>query len=155
MSTNRVIVLYSQALMYLGPLLIVAVLIADPRWINHIPELVVMMGAAVIMRGLQIPLSKYSYLTQTGLVALAGSVLVGLPATVLAIGVGTLATDLVWLRKSSQASAVNAGREVVATVAAFGVYAAVVQASGAPPDCISTPCRRSSSTPCPTSSSPA
>ena len=41
-----------------------------------------MLGAAIALRGLQIPLSKYSYLTQTGLVALAGSLLVGLPATV-------------------------------------------------------------------------
>ena len=132
MSTNRVIVLYSQALAYLGPLLILAVLVADPRWTSQIPELVVMMGAAIVMRGLQIPLSKYSYLTQTGLVALAGSLLVGLPANVLAIGVGTAATDLMWLRKSAQASAVNAGREVVATIGAYGVYAAVVRASEAP-----------------------
>ena len=63
MSVNRVIVLYSQVLMYLGPLLIIASLIADRRWTAHIPELVVMLGAAVTMRGLQIPLSKYSYLT--------------------------------------------------------------------------------------------
>jgi methyl-accepting chemotaxis protein len=132
-NTNRVIVLYSQALTYLGPPLVLAVLAADPRWIGQIPELIVMTGAAIALRGLQIPLSKYSYLTQTGLAALAGSLLVGLPATILAIGVSTVATDLVWLRKTGQAAAVNAGREVVATVAAYGVYAAVVRGSGAPP----------------------
>ena len=133
MNTNRVIVLYSQALMYVGPLLVLAVLFADPRWIGQIPEVVVLTGAAITLRGLQIPLSKYSYLTQTGLIALAGSLLVGLPATVLAIGVGTAVTDLAWLRKSGQAALVNSGREVVATVAGYGVYAAVVRASGAPP----------------------
>ena len=133
MSTNRVIVSYSQALMYAGPLLVLAVLLADPRWTGQILELVVLTGAAVTLRGLQIPLSKYSYLTQTGLVALAGSLLVGLPATVFAIGMGTAVTDLIWLRKSGQAAAVNSGREVVATVAAYGVYAAVVRASAAPP----------------------
>ena len=127
MNTNRVIVLYSQALTYLGPPLVLAVLAADPRWIGQIPELIVLTGAGIALRGLQIPLSKYSYLTQTGLAALAGSLLVGLPATVLAIAVSTVATDLVWLRKTGQAAAVNAGREVVATVAAYGVYAAVVQ----------------------------
>ena len=133
-NTNRVIVLYSQALMYLGPVLVLAVLIADPRWLDQIPELIVMIAAAIALRGLQIPLSKYSYLTQTGLVALAGSLVVGLPATARGgVRRGLLVTDLVWLRKSAQAAAVNAGREVIATVAAFGVYAAVVRASGAPP----------------------
>src|SRR5438094_954749 len=36
-----------------------------------------MVTAAIALRGLQIPLSKYSYLTQTGLVGLTGSLLVG------------------------------------------------------------------------------
>ena len=133
MTTNRVIVLYSQALMILGPLLVVGTMIVDPRWIDQIPELVVMLGTAVMLRGLQIPLSKYSYLTQLGLVALAGSLVVGLPATVLAIAISTAGTDLAWLRKSAQAAAVNSGREVVAIVAGYGVYAAVLRASGAPP----------------------
>jgi len=132
-TTNRVIVLYSQALMILGPLLVVGTMIVDPRWIDQIPELVVMLGTAVMLRGLQIPLSKYSYLTQLGLVALAGSLVVGLPATVLAIAISTAGTDLAWLRKSAQAAAVNSGREVVAIVAGYGVYAAVLRASGAPP----------------------
>jgi hypothetical protein len=44
-----------------------------------------LLGAAVALRGLTVPLSKYSYLTQTGQVAPAGSLLVGLPATTLAI----------------------------------------------------------------------
>ena len=133
MNSNRVIVLYSQALMYLGPVLVLAVLVVDPRWVGQLPELIVLIGAAIALRGLQIPLSKYSYLTQTGLVALAGSLVVGLPATVVAIGVSTVITDLAWLRRTAHAAAVHAGREVVATVAAYGVYAAVVHASGAPP----------------------
>src|SRR3989442_596238 len=93
-------------------------------------ELVVLTACCVGLRGAQIPLSKYSYLTQTGLAALTGSLLVGLPATALAIAAGTVCADWAWQRKTPGAAVINAGREVVALVAAFGVYAALVEALG-------------------------
>ena len=52
-----------------------------------VPALVLLLAGGSLLRGLQIPLSKYSYLTQTALVAIAGSLLVGLPATALALAV--------------------------------------------------------------------
>jgi methyl-accepting chemotaxis protein len=110
-----------------------AVLIVDPRWLGQIPELVVLTCAGVVLRGLQIPLSKYSYLTQTGLVAIVGSLVVGLPAAAVAVGVSTLLADTVWLRKATSAALVNSGREVVAAVASYGVYAAIARGSGVAP----------------------
>ena len=133
MTAQRLVVLYSRALVYAGPALLVAVLLADRRWTGQVPELVALLAGGIALRGLQIPLSKYSYLTQTGLVAMAGSLLVGLPATALAVAVSTFAVDWLWLRKAPHAAAVNLGREVVAAVAAYGVYAGLVHASGAPP----------------------
>ena len=133
MTTNRVIVLYSRALTFGGPALLLAVLVADPRWLGQIPALVVLTAAGVVLRGLQIPLSKYSYLTQTGLIAMVGSLAVGLPAATVAVGVSTLITDTMWLRKATSAALVNAGREIITAVAAYGVYAAIVRASAAPP----------------------
>jgi methyl-accepting chemotaxis protein len=130
---NRVIVLYSRVLTYAGPVLMLAVLIVDPRWLGQIPELVVLTCAGVVLRGLQIPLSKYSYLTQTGLVAIVGSLVVGLPAAAVAVGVSTLLADTVWLRKATSAALVNSGREVVAAVASYGVYAAIARGSGVAP----------------------
>jgi methyl-accepting chemotaxis protein len=132
-TTNRLIAVYSRALAYAGPAVVLAVLVADSRWIGQMPQLVILIGGGIALRGLQIPLFKYSYLTQTGLVALAGSLVVGLPAAGLAVAVSTLATDTVWLRKTFRAAAVNMGREAVATIAAYGVYAAIVRASGALP----------------------
>ena len=93
MTIQRFVVLYSQGLAYTGLVLLAAVLAADPRWLHQIPEIIVLLGACVALRGLHIPLSKYSYLTQTGLVALAGSLLVGLPATATAVAGGTLIVD--------------------------------------------------------------
>src|SRR3989454_103817 len=93
-------------------------------------EVLFLTACCVGLRGAPIPLSKYSYLTQPGLVALTGSLLVGLPATALAVAAGTLCADWAWQRKTPSAAVINAGREVVALVAAFGVYAALVAALG-------------------------
>ncbi len=133
MTAQRFVAWYSQGLLYAGPALVVAVLVADPRWTGQLPELVALIAGGIALRGLQIPLSKYSYLTQTGLVALAGSLVIGFPAATLAVAVSTMAVDWLWLRKAPSSAAVNAGREVLAAVAAYGVYAGFVGASNAPP----------------------
>jgi methyl-accepting chemotaxis protein len=127
MSISRFVALYSQALAWIGTALLIAVLIADQRWLGQLPELVVLFGSAVALRGLSVPLSKYSYLTQTALVGLAGSLLVGVPATALAIAAATLVTDSLWQRKPVRVAWINLGREVIALVAAYGVYATVLR----------------------------
>jgi methyl-accepting chemotaxis protein/preprotein translocase subunit YajC len=125
----RLVTLYSRGLAIGGPLVLVAALIADPRWTGQLPETLLMLAVAVALRGAQVPLSKYSYLTQTGLVALAGSLLVGLPATVLALALGVLGADWLWQKKMFRAAVVNLGREVIALVGAYGVYAATLRLS--------------------------
>ncbi len=136
MSVARFVAIYSQALAYVGTAILGAALITDPRWLGQIPEIVVLFGAAVALRGLFVPLSKYSYLTQTALVGLAGSLLVNVPATALAIAGATLVTDALWQRKPWRVAWINLGREVIALVAAYGVYAMVLSwlgMQGAPP----------------------
>ena len=134
MTVQRLVVLYSQGLAYAGLVLLVGVLAADPRWLHQIPEIIVLLGACVALRGLHIPLSKYSYLTQTGLVALTGSLLVGLPAAAIAVAGGTVITDWTWHRKPLWVAWINLGREVIALVAAYGVYAFVLDAADIPPE---------------------
>ncbi len=130
MTSNSLVTVYGRVLRYAGPLVLAAVLIADPRWTREAPSSRhrrrVCGGCCCAV---QLPLSKYAYLTQLGVVALAGSLLVGLPAAALAVAVSTLAgaTGCGWHRKAPSAAAVNAGREVVTVVAAYGVYAALVQ----------------------------
>jgi len=133
-TVQRLVVLYSQGLAYAGLVLLVGVLAADPRWLHQIPEIIVLLGACVALRGLHIPLSKYSYLTQTGLVALTGSLLVGLPAAAIAVAGGTVITDWTWHRKPLWVAWINLGREVIALVAAYGVYAFVLDAADIPPE---------------------
>ena len=62
MRVARFVVLYSQGLAWVGTALLSAVLAADPRWLGQIPEIVVLFGSTVALRGLSVPLSKYSYL---------------------------------------------------------------------------------------------
>ncbi|MGH7568655.1 MAG: methyl-accepting chemotaxis protein [Gemmatimonadales bacterium] len=123
MTIQRFIALYSDGLAYLGTLVLVALLAADPRWTRQVPEILVMAALCVALRGHHVPLSKYSYLTQTGLVALAGGLLVGVPATGWALAAGVFGVDWVWHRKPLRAAWINMGREVITLVAAFGVYA--------------------------------
>ena len=130
MTANRLVVIYSRTLAVAGPIVLVAVLIGDPRWTGQLLDVVGLAVASLLLRGAQVPLSKYSYLTQTGLVALAGSLLVGVPATTLAVACGVLGADWLWQRKMFGAALVNLGREVIALVGAYGVYAATLRVSG-------------------------
>jgi methyl-accepting chemotaxis protein len=127
MNVTRFVALYSQSLAWIGTAVLVTVLAADQRWTGQIPETVILFGCAVALRGLSIPLSKYSYLTQTALVGLAGSLLVGVPATVLAIAAAVLIADSAWQRKPLRVAWINLGREVIALVAAYGVYATALR----------------------------
>jgi len=128
-----VVTIYSRVLAIGGPLLLGGVLMADTRWTGQLAEILVLLSAAVLLRGGQVPLTKYSYLTQTALVALAGSLAVGVPATAIAIAGSALGADWLWQKKRFTAALVNLGREVIALVASFGVYAASVRLSNAAP----------------------
>jgi methyl-accepting chemotaxis protein len=132
MTITRFVAIYSQALAFVGTVILAGVVIADPRWLGQLLLLALLFGSAVALRGLAVPLSKYSYLTQTALVGLAGSLLVGVPATALAIAAATLVTDWLWQRKPVRVAWINLGREVITLVAAYGVYAAVLSLLGFP-----------------------
>ena len=131
MTANRLVAIYSRALAIGGPVVLAAMLIADPRWTRQLPEMLGLLLASLLLRGAQVPLSKYSYLTQTALVALAGSLIVGVPATALAVATGVLGADWLWQKKMFRAALVNLGREVIALAGAYGVYAATVRVSEA------------------------
>ena len=77
-------------------------------------------------------LSKYSYLTQSSIPALVGAVCVGPAPVVVALWAGVFISDVLWLRKLARAGLVNAGREVLAFVASYGPYAAVLALNGKP-----------------------
>ena len=93
MTANRLVTIYSRALAIGGLVALAAALIVDPRWTGQPLEILGLLVAALLLRGGPVPLSKYSYLTQTGLVAVAGSLVVGAPATALALAGGVGAAE--------------------------------------------------------------
>src|SRR5207302_3766257 len=117
----------SRALAIGGLVALTAALIVDPRWTGQPLEVLGLLVAALLLRGGQVPLSKYSYLTQTGLVAVAGSLVVGAPATALALAGGGLGGDWLWPKKRVLAALVDVGRGVSGVVGAYGVYAGALQ----------------------------
>jgi methyl-accepting chemotaxis protein len=127
---QRFVQLYGRVLATGGFGLFVGALIADTSWTHRWLEILVMFAACVWLRGQSVRLSKYSYLNQTGLVTLAGSLLVGVPATLIAVAGGTLLADWVWLRKPFSAAVINFGRETISLIAAYGAYAGILGVSG-------------------------
>ncbi|HEX2250693.1 MAG TPA: methyl-accepting chemotaxis protein [Gemmatimonadales bacterium] len=128
---QRMLYNYTQALIIVGLGLLAAVLLVDNRWITHpISTGLLMLGIAAL-RAVPVRLSKYSYLTQSAVPTLVGAVCVGPAPVVAALWVGVAAADVFGLRKQPRSGLVNAGREVIGFVAAYGYYAAILTLGGA------------------------
>jgi methyl-accepting chemotaxis protein len=121
---------YAQGLAIAGPAVAIAMAVLDPRWITEplvIPAIAV---AVVVLRSAPVRLSKFSYLTQTGVAALVGAVAAPPSTTTIAMVIGVIVADWGVLRKTPWAALVNSGREVLAFAAAFGFYSAAVRSTG-------------------------
>lgn len=129
---NRVIDVYARFLAAGGMILAAAVLGTDHRFLNAPVATLVLIAAVTFLRAYPVRLSKYSYLTQVAVPVLTGALAVGPSSVVLSLLVGVIGADTIWLRKSQRVAFINAGREIIAFTCAFGVYSAVMQASGTP-----------------------
>jgi methyl-accepting chemotaxis protein len=127
---GRVLEWYARALSGGGMLITAALLAVDARWLDQPAATGVLAGLVVFLRLGPVRLSKYSYLTQSGIAALGGALVLGGSPTVAALYAGTLVADGLWLRKPWRAAWINAGREAVTFAAAYGYFAVVVRATG-------------------------
>jgi len=127
---DRLLEAYARGLA-LGGLGVAALALAvDLRWIHYSSTIAGLFVTTVALRGAPVRLSKYSYLTQTGLPALVGVAIAPPAAALLALALGIFACDLLWLRKHAAAAAVNAGREVLALAGAAGFFLAAGWGAG-------------------------
>jgi methyl-accepting chemotaxis protein/putative methionine-R-sulfoxide reductase with GAF domain len=76
-----------------------------------------------LLRWKQIPLTKYSTLHLTGMIAVGSSLLAGVAPTALGLAVGVAIADRALLRKSLESAWINGGREALALFAAYGFFA--------------------------------
>lgn len=123
---------YAKVLWVGGLATAIAAVALDLRWLLQPLTTGILLVAVVLLRVAPVRLSKYSYLTQSSIPALVGAVCVGPSSVVIALWAGVFISDVLWLRKLTRAGLVNAGREVLAFVAAYGPYAAVLSVSGSP-----------------------
>jgi GAF domain-containing protein len=127
---SRLLPRYAIILLVGGVVLGVVVLVLDRRWIG----LPVLTGGLLVMvaalRAAPVRLSKYSYLTQSGIPVLVGALTVGAGPVVLALGAGTVLADAVWVRRPWRAAWINAGREIIAFLSAFGFYGLALRLTG-------------------------
>ena len=125
---TRFLGLYARVVGSVGLALLVAGLAVDQRWLGQGLGIMVLLLAVVALRTQQIPLTKYGALNLLAIPALAGALLVGAPASALAMWLGIVVADGLLLRKGVQAAWINGGREVVALFSSYGVYAWAVSA---------------------------
>ncbi len=121
---------FSVGLRYAGTALLATLLFWDKSWVLVWQEAIVLTAATVAFRIFQLALGKYSYVSQVGIVTLAGALLVGPTPTALALGVGTFIADWGIQRKDARAAWINATREIVSLAVAFGFYAGALRAAG-------------------------
>ena len=122
---------YTRSVGVLGAVVLVAALGLDHRWIGEPLALLVLGAGTVVLRGAQIPLTKYSALNLIGAVAITGALVAGAPVTMAAVYLGIYIADSTLLRKTTEFAWINAGRETLALAAAYGLYAGAMRLSGA------------------------
>ncbi|MFL5617755.1 MAG: GAF domain-containing protein, partial [Gemmatimonadaceae bacterium] len=114
---------YARSVGALGLGLLVATLVIDTRWMGQTWGIVATLATILFLRAQQIPLTKYGALNLLALPVVSGALILGAPAASLAIYVGVLFADVAFLRRSATIAWINAGREVLALISAYGAYA--------------------------------
>jgi len=114
---------YARTVGGLGVALLVAALVKDGHWLTQWWGILALLAMIIYLRAQQIPLTKYGALNLLSLPIVAGALILGAPATALAVYVGILFTDVVFLRRGTVIAWINAGREVLALISAYGAYA--------------------------------
>ena len=122
---------YARALGVLGVGLLIATLALDRSWLNQLIAVIVLTALAVFMRLQQIPLTKYGALNLLSLPAVGGALVAGAPTSALALWIGVFTADALFLNRGVQIAFINAGREIVSLIAAYGVFAWACVATGA------------------------
>ena len=114
---------YARVVGGLGLALLIAALVLDTHWLNQPWGIVAMLATIMFLRAKQIPLTKYGALNLLALPIVSGALILGAPASALAVYVGILLADIIFLRRGTIVGWINAGREVVALISAYGAYA--------------------------------
>ena len=128
---ERLLALYPPVVAGGGFLLLLVTLGTSTGWgLETAYGVVVIFLGTMALRAFQIPTTKYSALNLLNMIAVGGALIVGAPGTALGMYAGMLLCDRLVLGKPLRPSMINAGREVISLMSAFGFYATIAVASG-------------------------
>ncbi len=129
---RTVLGLYPRFLRFGGGLLMLAVAWQGGMWQQqHLIGAGVLFGLTLMLRHTQISLTKYSVLHLLGMLAVGGALIIGPAPTVVTLYIGVFLADWMLQRKPAASAQINAGREAMALVGAFGLYAWIADAGSA------------------------
>ena len=120
---NAILSFFRMALPIVGGALLATGVVLTTGWLDQLPWILALSVATAIIRRNQLPVTKYTAIHLLGLVAVGGSLVIGLVGTALAIAAGVFGADRLWLRRNGTAAWINAARETTALFAAYGWYA--------------------------------
>jgi methyl-accepting chemotaxis protein len=122
---------YTRCVAAVGTAALLAALLRGGAWQGGWPAAMGLFVAVLALRAAPVPLTKYSSLSVLSFAACGGALLVGDVPTAAALFAGVALADLLILGKPLESAWINAGREVVALLAAYGLFAYVALSSTA------------------------
>ena len=128
---TRLLSVYARTITLAGTLFLVAAVWMDRTWMGHFIPLGILFFSTVLFRRYQLPVTKYGALNLLGLLATGGALIAGPTPTAIALFFGVLTGDWLMLRKEIGVAWINAGRETLALLAAYGIFAWSAVALGA------------------------
>jgi methyl-accepting chemotaxis protein len=128
---NRALAIHARVVAILGTLLAVAGWWVTPPVPHPGAVVAVVAVAALLLRWRQIALTKYSTVHLLGPLVTTGAILGGVAPTATGLALGLIVADRWLLHKDLRFAWFNAGREVVALVVAYGLFAAAAVLTGA------------------------
>ena len=117
--------LWARLLAIVGTLVLIVAVAGDPRWVDHPWALGIMTISAALFRMRAVSITKFASLNVVQVVAMTGALAAGATTTAIALYAGVLIADVAHHRKSFTASWINASREMMTLLAAYGIYALV------------------------------
>lgn len=119
---TRIVEFYRRVVPPLGTLALLVALVADASWLRLLPAVVLLIVSATLLRRYQLPVTKYAAVHLLGLIGVGGTLFVGVGGAALAVSGGVLVADGLWMRRGVVPAWINASREALALIAAFGWY---------------------------------
>lgn len=120
---RRAIVVYRTTTPPLGTAAVVAACLFDPRWYAQPVATGAILLAVVLARRFHLPVTKFTFIGVLGMVAVGGALLAGPAAAALALFLGVMLADGLLLGRGALPAWINASRESLALLAAYGWYA--------------------------------